>query len=624
MSKPIMYFLVLALAVVILIGALFFSGQQPPLLNSDFYFQDTVHNIMLTPYFDTEDEKYYLFLPGYSDPGNISLAYSDSGIRAVLSDGSQEFTDNLSGIPMNQDLTLNIIPNHPPIPQSYTIQFRQCSGLPSLFIETQSGSIGYVNEDKGNSENVAVTIVDGDGSLLLSQTASIYGRGNGTWWNQAKRPYNLKFSHNVNVGPFTNLSTLCLFAEYSDESKLRNSLAYYAGQELEIPYASPYMYTNVYIDGDYAGLYGIATKKEYTKHLREDNIQAVFELCGLNGKETFHSGFYGAPISVMHGSAAAVESVVNQFESAIFYQNWDACQEHMDMESLALKYTLDEFLGNFDMNYASQYYYLDENEVIHCMLPWDYDFSMGSNICYFNNNADISILGYRSEFWYSWYPSLLSLPAFQSQITSILKERFTDEFLAGLETHISESIAQISASRDCDLLRWKTSPPYNPNDYRSGLTELPEFAELFRSYFPKRRAFLLDYFENTEDYVCVSFTNGLYGNICIPRNAKLWDHLEGSALLTWEDPDSTFLGWYTEDGRTPEDIDIVTEDISFTAMYESLPLQEDGPAEVQETTIQKLNKHRAELTILVLFGAAAIILFLSWLRQLKFHGRLRQ
>ena len=102
-------------------------------------------------------------------------------------------------------------------------------------------------------------MVDARGEPMLSSSATMYGRGNGSWDSPSKKPYNLEFPQEISVGSFTDVTKLCLLAEFSDESRLRNSLAYYAGKELGVDYASAYQYTNLYVNGEYLGLYGIVT-----------------------------------------------------------------------------------------------------------------------------------------------------------------------------------------------------------------------------------------------------------------------------------------------------------------------------------------------------------------------------
>lgn len=544
---------------------------RAPLTPADLTFRDTRNGLTLSASYDQEADTYLLFLPACTAPGDVTV----DGAVSFSQEGSS-LGENLTRLPLGQDVELALGGNH------YIFQLWQCDNLPTLSISASPGTLDYLNEDKWRSAKTYVTLLSGDGQLLLSETGSVSGRGNGTWElaEGTKRPYNLSFSRAISFGPFQNISSVCLFAEYLDESKLRNSLAYYAGQALGLPYASPYMYVNVYFGGEYLGLYGITTKQEYTKHIQTDGIQAVFEFCTPGKTNSFVTSSFGQEVRVLYGEMGYVADRVNWLEAALENQDWGTCGELMDPDSLALLYTMEEFLANYDMTYASQYFYIGPDGRICAMLPWDFDHSMGSAIFYFDPMQAQTLFTYRSETFVSpWWADLLAWEDFRLAVENVVRTRFTDALLDRLEDYLEETIPYIRASRACDIRRWQSAPPYSYRPTQSGFSSLEEFCDFFMTLLQERRDFLSDYFAHPGDYRAVTFTRTdgtWYTNVFVPVGSRLGDFIDWDALLAHIYPDDAAgRYWSTASGLSPEDLDTVTEDLTFLAMASDPSVSEE-------------------------------------------------
>lgn len=585
---------VLALALVMLVLVAYAAWTQSGDLLGKVRFQDSVRQQELDLFYDQDSQSYVLFLPAYVSPGDVSYS-SPAGVQVAYSTGM------LEQAALSQTLEMTV--TAPFARRQYTLRLEQCSALPTVFIEAEEGLLEYLHADKKNTRDVVVNMVDGEGNTLLHSTSTMYGRGNGSWESPSKRPYNLEFKKEVSVGPFEGVTKLCLLADFSDESKLRNSLAYYAGQELGIDYASAYQHVNLYVNGEYIGLYGIVTKQEYKKHIQEDNIQAVFEIASNENPVEFFSS-QGFRINVMYGSKAKVERLVNGLEEALVQGDWEGCADYIDVSSFARKYAMEEFLANLDLAYASQYFYLDEKDIIHCMLPWDYDWTLGSSFDYYNNRQ-VSELKVRRNSK-CWYGQLIQRQEFRQQLVAVLETEFSDAFLAKLETHLARDIDAIRASWACDILRWENEPAYHQFDLASGVEDLPGFLDLFRSYFPQRRAFLTDYFRSPEDYCSVRLYDARSAHFYVPKGTDLGTFLEGATVLDVRTPGEKFLGWYLEDDRTPDEVGAVTEDISIRGYYEELTTQS-----------QKLSSYWVELGVVAAFGVVALAVFAAACRGLR-------
>ena len=156
--------------------------------------------------------------------------------------------------------------------------------MPVLYIESASGSNdfvtktvsrhvseqiaswtpGYVMPPEPYYETCTVSMKDGDGvSLLEPAEAQVKVRGNWTT-NYEKKPLRIKFTEKQNLlglNNGANVRNWVLLAEYKDASMLRNKTAFDISREIlgeDGLYASDCAFTEVYINGEYWGVYLIA------------------------------------------------------------------------------------------------------------------------------------------------------------------------------------------------------------------------------------------------------------------------------------------------------------------------------------------------------------------------------
>lgn len=593
---------VLALAVAMLLLGAYVLWNQSGTLLGQVRFIDTPRDQALGLHYDAGGESYVLFLPGYVSPGDVE-ADCPKGI-SVRFDGKE----SLEGAAFSEEIELTVSSVFRS--QQVKLRLESAGQLPAVFVEAEEGLLDYLNADKENTRDVVVRMVDGAGNELLQSTASMYGRGNGSWDSPSKKPYNLEFPREISVGPFENVTRIAMLAEFSDESKLRNSLAYYAGQELGVDYASPYQYANLYVNGEYLGIYGLVTKQEYKNHLVHDEIQAVFEIATGANRVEFRSGL-GRRINVMHGSKGTVQDLVAELEDALTQGNWEKTVSIIDVESFAQKYALEEFLANLDMCYASQYFYLGSDGRLRCMLPWDYDWTLGSSYQYFNNRQENELKVLRDSD--SWYSLLLGQEPFRQAAVAVWEEQFDDAFLRKLENHLLSSIEAITPAWQADKLRWENELPYNQYDLASGVEDLAGFYDLFREYFYARRDFLLDYYQHPENYCYVRFYDARWGNLFLPVGTDLRAYLDGATILDVKVPGERFLGWYVDD--TPlEEIGVITENVTVRGFYEEIDDEES-----------LIYKWRLEIGIVAVFGLTALGVFAKswadWKHKRNVHGR---
>ena len=135
--------------------------------------------------------------------------------------------------------------------------------LPTVFVTTSKG-LSYIESNKENRDkNAKITIVDENGGVEYADTAEtkseIKGRGNATF-GYYKKPYQIKLAEKTKLLGMDKSKTWILLAGYTDQSALHNALGFSMGDALGVPYNIEYRFADLYIDGEYRGLYMLCEK----------------------------------------------------------------------------------------------------------------------------------------------------------------------------------------------------------------------------------------------------------------------------------------------------------------------------------------------------------------------------
>ncbi|MBO4798279.1 MAG: CotH kinase family protein, partial [Candidatus Methanomethylophilaceae archaeon] len=131
--------------------------------------------------------------------------------------------------------------------------------LPDMRIDTNGAEI--IDKDA----YVPCTVsVDSSEDSFTDASAEIKGRGNSTW-GQPKKPYSLRFDQKTDLFGNGYAKTWVLLANYLDKSMIRNYLAFSAAEALELDYTTSAQFVNLYLNGEYLGVYLVAEKIQIGK-----------------------------------------------------------------------------------------------------------------------------------------------------------------------------------------------------------------------------------------------------------------------------------------------------------------------------------------------------------------------
>ncbi len=258
-----------------------------------------------------DNGEYFLFVPSYWKADSLKIFTNGKNVKIGENTVTNGETYNLgkSGTVTadGADYKYNVIAS---------------SGVGSIFITTESGSLDAIHADKSHSESGKIYIYNAKGK---SQTldddgkednalSTIKGRGNATW-NAAKKPYNIKLKNKYKIFGMQKSKKWCLIANYEDPTMMRNTLAYGAAADAGMPYTPEYAPTDLYINGNYMGSYLLTSRIEAaSKRIDVENLDDLNEeICLDKYGEDFdmdtlaQGGKYGPYTGLLEGTYKYVE-----------------------------------------------------------------------------------------------------------------------------------------------------------------------------------------------------------------------------------------------------------------------------------------------------------------------------
>ena len=348
-------------------------------------------------YKDGTNKIYYLFLPCRADLSSVTFTVthkdgSESGpYTADFSD--DEVTEN--------EKTIGGI-------NTYSIVVMQ-SNLPTVMlqIDEQYGTIKNMNGDASHETysygKMVATVtnemaaekgwatryesLDEDAARACSMR--IRGRGNATW-SYPKKPYHMVLENDVDLFGMGSANKFVFLANVKDAAGMRTQLALDMGILSGIEYTSESRQVDLFMNGEYLGMYQIAEKVEAGVNRVEidQNEDILFEKDNYAKEEPI----FGFQTDYVNGNKRGfriispedetmVESCKSKLikaEIALYGKDDEQFEKYFDLESWAKMYLLQMFTMNSDSYYGSLYFYYngDDGKLYACS-PWDFDWSLG-------------------------------------------------------------------------------------------------------------------------------------------------------------------------------------------------------------------------------------------------------
>jgi len=336
--------------------------------------------------------------------------------------------------------------------------------VPDLKITIDSGySLDTIHASKDEKIRAHVSVNGAwDSSFNMASTGvEMKTRGNSTF-GYMKKPYQIKFDSKTDMFGMGKAEKWVLLANYVDGSFIRNKIVFDIAEKIGMPYVCKSVFVNLYINGDYKGVYqlcekveigdnrvplehawGVIAEMESAKRVAEEEF---YFRTSVTGKpfvyKEYNTDFEETADAAIIAETAKVkaffEERINTLENELYNngKNWALVESLIDVDSFIQFYFINELCMNVDATLASTYFYIDgPDDVLHMGPLWDYDRSFGSydySDSGYEQGAEAdflkNIIDCSDEYRVEWFKMLFQYPEFVERVNEMYTESIADAF----------------------------------------------------------------------------------------------------------------------------------------------------------------------------------------------------
>lgn len=378
------------------------------------------------------EEELYAVIPAGLSATTISV---QQGIRVRI-DGTEYHDGDAIDCSQWDDETVDLAVWQRGNPFSYhgSVHFYCLDGLPTVNLSTQEHGLDQICAERGVEIQAECTVADEYGNADAMAEGALKVHGN-TTWNADKRSFQLEVEEPVGMLDMAAARKWILVSNYEDASSLLNLYAYQLQQEMEVPYAPECRLVNLYINGEYQGMYLLVRK------IDTGDVPMV-ELCGQltyleadQGMTTTHRYMrLRNPSRASEQEIREMEAEIETAEQTLYDEASEAYTAYYDLTSWAQQYLLQELMVNGDTELNSEYFRLIDG-VLYAGPGWDYDRSLHAVAEDFDIDTNsLHVLGLKDEtdaevkdfYGRLWLPELYRHASFREALDSYYTETFSD------------------------------------------------------------------------------------------------------------------------------------------------------------------------------------------------------
>lgn len=529
-----------------------------------------------------ENGQYYVFLPSYAELEHVRVTVH-TGNPVYLND--VELEDGMTCAPFSDGIAYRFSFFAWGRYRQGEITFLRSANVAAMYIDTQTGSMDLIHAEKGNRESGTMTLYRPDGTReYAGKIASIRGRGNSTWIWHEKKPYSIELIDEVDLLNLGSAQKWVLLANAKDPSHLRNKVIYDFAARAGLPYAPGSDWVDLYLNGEYAGLYLLCERNEVHPQRvnladngsflvsMEDPVRLAEQNYPYVSTDAELYLRIHDPENPSSDQLRELKNIWQSVENAILAEDdrdpvtGKTWLEQIDLDSWVKKYLMEEIFGNVDACFYSQYFYCDGRDgerKIYAGPVWDYDQTMGLQSVWqlaepntlYANRYDVKA-GYVTP----WFAVLYQKDVFYERMLAVYQQDFLPLLTGFLKEYVEACGKQIAQAYVLDQVRWNL-----------GTSEIREDVEYLQNFMQQRIAFLNRIWIEKVPYHMVKVDNakgGNYGYYAVFSGETLRELPVFADTQTWK-----FLGWYDSD--TEEAItsaDPIYDDMTVLASWQEKPL----------------------------------------------------
>lgn len=412
-----------------------------------------------------DEENFYVFLPSHAGLSDASLH---------LSFPAELF---LNGQPLTEDYDLSALELETPYKLDYScngetqtarLTFLRSANVAAMYIHTESGGMDNIHADKKYKENAEIILMDAEGNVSYSGIGKdkIKGRGNSSWL-RGKKPYTLRLHRASAMLGMDAAEKWVLLCNSTDVSNIRNKLVYDFASKANLYWTPGCEYVDLYLNGEYAGLYLLTEKVEISKNRLDLNKDAYLFAIETALYES-DLGIYfrtesGQKIEIKNPTDLTEEEIedyrayVQMIDDSILSGSTDLF-EKIDLDSWVRKYLIEEIFINMDAGLNSQFFYRDErvSDKIFAGPIWDYDFSLGNQFLAIQNPASFYASQARQASGLNtpWYAALYHNEVFYQRLVEIYQIEYLPLLNDLVDQDINVLSDKVGRAAENNSIRW--------------------------------------------------------------------------------------------------------------------------------------------------------------------------
>lgn len=397
-----------------------------------------------------QGEEYRFYLPGGVDPTALTLNCIIGEDYTVTVRGkefteSQQFRINIAETPR---LTVTFTSGEGEKTTCHYTFLASSANILCLDIDESKGPISAMHRDKNHETYCygSLTYVAEEGMYSFDSSFSLKGRGNATW-DDEKKGYALKLyeddsyedKNKVSVSGMGASANWVLLANHRDRTLIRNALAQTLAAKLGMENAVKFVFVDVYMNGEYLGLYNLMQKVESGKaqvdidEAEADNLKGgyLLEFDNYTDSPQITLDKSGMQVTVKSPddleSYTAIENLLNEAETAILAEDgrhprtgkyW---YDYLDKESFAILWMVREYTMDNDATVNFRFYYDPADGLLHAGPAWDFDNAMARNNGVFADPTYPLIeSGHRNKA--CWLRKLMKFDEFNEEIVRLYQK----------------------------------------------------------------------------------------------------------------------------------------------------------------------------------------------------------
>jgi hypothetical protein len=175
-----------------------------------------------------------------------------SGFEVIPTGESVKKGDSLYDFSYNEKYSCRELSTN----EEFTLCIMQSANLPTIFMDTDSGTIENIWADKEVEENGKIRLLSQDGELLYTGgLKSVKARGNYSFANYEKKPFSITLKDEVSLLGLGAGQKYALLSNASDPTLIRNDISRNLEKALEAEYDNVGRFVDLYANGEYLGNY---------------------------------------------------------------------------------------------------------------------------------------------------------------------------------------------------------------------------------------------------------------------------------------------------------------------------------------------------------------------------------